>query len=353
MTATEDLDVDVLMPVPAGPARALQNRARSSRGAKPWPIGLDERLGELVPRPTLVPYIPLPRRSTESATAAIATHLVRRSRASRPRLIHGSFLDEGGYAAAMLGRVLGAPSILVAHGSDVRAARGQIGGVGRKRRALAAIAKAHRVIAVSSRLAGDLALLGARAEVLPFTARAADFPLAAPMPGPPTILFVGRLTREKGIDVLLSAFARMKTRALLELVGPDPKDIDLEGECRRLGIADRVVIAGELPQGELPDRYAEAACLALPSRSEGLPCVVGEALLVGRPVVATDVGGVAELVDDRVGALVPPGDADAFALALDRTVARRFEPQILRDRALPMTWERVGPKLAEITRRLL
>ena len=81
--------------------------------------------------------------------------------------------------------------------------------------------------------------------------------------------------------------------------------------------------------------------------------MVAESLLVGRPVVAADVGGVSELVDDSVGRLVPPGDAPALAAALDQVLDEQYEPKRLRARVLPITWERNGPRLAEITRGLL
>jgi teichuronic acid biosynthesis glycosyltransferase TuaC len=342
---TEDLDVDVLMPLPIAPLRKLRR----------WPDGIEARLSSLVPRPTLIPYVPLPRRSTESATAAIATHLLRRPRAGRPRVLHGSFLDEGGFAAAMAGRVLDAPAIAVAHGTDVRAARGEVEGIGRKRRALRTIASASRVVAVSNHLARELALLGARAEVVPFTASAELFPeTPPPKTKSPRVLFVGRLTRDKGVDLLLEAFARMKDqRAKLELVGANPGELDLKSMAAQLGVAERVTFAGELPKAELPARYANASCLALPSRSEGLPCVVAEALLSGRPVVATDVGGVSELVDRSVGRLIPPEDVPALAQALDEVLAQAHDPKALRARVLPLTWERKGLRLAEITREML
>ena len=84
-----------------------------------------------------------------------------------------------------------------------------------------------------------------------------------------------------------------------------------------------------------------------------LPCVVAEALLSGRPVVATAVGGVSELVDDAVGRLVPPDDAPRLAAALDEILVQEHDPRALLSRVLPLSWERTGPRLAAITRDLL
>jgi glycosyltransferase involved in cell wall biosynthesis len=210
------------------------------------------------------------------------------------------------------------------------------------------------VLAVSNHLAQELALLGARAEVVPFTASSEQFPEALKSRNePPLILFVGRLSPEKGADLLLEAFAKMTNQsARLEMIGSDAGELDLKSLAARLGVGDRITFAGELPKSDLPARYAAASCLALPSKSEGLPCVVAEALLSGRPVVASDVGGVSELVDDSVGRLVPLGDAGALARALDEVLAADHDPKSLRARVMPFTWEKNGPKLAEITRSL-
>lgn len=353
---TRDFDLTVYMPVPAKPLRGFSSWARRARGAAAWPEGLEEALQKLEPRPVLVPFVPVPRRSTESAAAALSAALVKRPRASRPRVIQGSFLDEGGFTASLVGRVLDCPAIVVAHGTDVRAARGELGEGGKRRRALEAVHRASQVIAVSHRLAQDLALVGARAEVLPFTAKATRFGLQPLPKGPPELLFVGRLSRAKGVDLLLSAFALLPRKDVtLRLVGQPQPDLDVPAAIAQLGLQDRVTVTGELDHAELPACYTRASLVVLPSLAEGLPTVLVESLLVGRPVVATDVGGVRELVDGRVGALVTEPGAGALAQAVAETLARAeagaFEPAALRGKALPFAWESVGPKLVELTRR--
>lgn len=357
LTHTNDLDVTILMPVPVPVARRIQGWARRLRGSAAWPADLEAGLARLVPRPVLVPYLPAPRRSTESAAVALAAYLIRRPRAGRPQVVQGSFLDEGGYAAAAVGRVLGVPSVAVAHGTDVRVARAQTAdGVNRGRRARTTLARADHVVAVSHQLAQELAVLGVRAEVLPFTSDAARFVASAPPEGAPEILFVGRVGRAKGVDRLLEAFSRVKhPAATVRLVGPSVGDVDVEKTIDVLGLSGRVFVEGEMPQDELPGRYARAACLALPSRGEGLPCVIVESLLSGRPVVATAVGGVGELVDDATGALVNDPSPDRLAAALDAVLERRhsFDPEALRRRAMPYTWQASGPRLVSLTRSLL
>lgn len=354
---TDDLDVSVYMPVPVRSIQKLHGRMRARRGAAPWPEGLEEALKALTPQPKLVRYVPVPRRSTEVATAAIAAHLLKGPRASQPAVVHGSFLDEGGYAASQVARVLGGPSVVVAHGTDVRVARGLAdGGINRKRRALHALRDAARVLAVSQDLARELSFLGQHAEVMQFTSRGSMFPLARLSRGAPELLFVGRVGKPKGVDVLLEAFARVKAEGVtLRLVGPVLPGFDVEAQARALGIADRVFVEGEVAQDALPNHYARASMLVLPSRGEGLPCVAVESLLTGRPVVASAVGGMSELIDDRVGRLVTPEDPAALAAAIDDVLANRkeFRSRTLRARAEPLTWEHMGPRLCDVTRSLL
>lgn len=133
------------------------------------------------------------------------------------------------------------------------------------------------------------------------------------------VAHVGRLAPVKGQRELIAALARTPG-VYAVLVGEDLETggayrSELEAETERLGVSDRVVFAGY--RAGASAELAEVDALALPSHVEGLPVVVLEAMAHGKPVIATPVGGTAELVVDRVtGILVPPGDVDALAGAL-------------------------------------
>jgi glycosyltransferase involved in cell wall biosynthesis len=147
---------------------------------------------------------------------------------------------------------------------------------------------------------------------------------AAPRPTcrEPTLLFVGRLDAIKGLPVLFEAVATLIARhpALrLVLVGDGPHRSRLAEQASALGITEAVIFEGYLSQTEVATRLAQADIFVLPSFAEGVPVVLMEALASRRPVVATRVAGVAELVEDGVsGFLVPPGDPVALADRLDR-----------------------------------
>ena len=130
-----------------------------------------------------------------------------------------------------------------------------------------------------------------------------------------------RLNRLKGIEYFLEAAAQLARRhAGLKflIVGDSISEEyrkELEAVAARLGLTDRVVFAGF--RRDIPALLAEVTVSVLPSLSEGLSNVVLEGMAAGVPVVATSVGGTAEMIDDgRTGLLVPPADASAIARAV-------------------------------------
>jgi len=137
--------------------------------------------------------------------------------------------------------------------------------------------------------------------------------------GPPTVVFVGRLLQIKGVDVLLTAFARLRERlpaARLCVIGEGELRGALEARVAGLGIADGVTFTGELDAIALREQLARASLFVLPSHSEGLPMALLEAMAAGLPAVASAVGGIPEVLTPECGRLVAPGDPEALADAL-------------------------------------
>ena len=135
------------------------------------------------------------------------------------------------------------------------------------------------------------------------------------------LVAVGRLSPEKGIDVLIDALSRLRApRVRLALVGDGPERERLRARAERAGLAERVAFVGHIAT---PGDFLQAAdVVVLPSRSEGIPNVALEAMALGRPLVATAVGGTPEIVVDGVsGILVRADDSQRLAAALDRVLA--------------------------------
>jgi glycosyltransferase involved in cell wall biosynthesis len=143
---------------------------------------------------------------------------------------------------------------------------------------------------------------------------------------PATVIALGRLAPEKGFATLLDAFALLRRPdAQLKIYGDGPDRERLQQQVERFGLAGRIDFAGYVTDPW--NTYSEASCFALTSRSEGFGNVVVEALASGLPVVSTDCGGPVEILDHgRFGEIVPVGQPEPLAAAIERTLDHRGEP---------------------------
>lgn len=146
-------------------------------------------------------------------------------------------------------------------------------------------------------------------------------------PDTPTVLTVGRYVPVKRQEVAIAAVARLDRPVDLVVVGWGPRESKLRSEARKRGVQDAVHITGRVPS--VHPYYALADLFVLPSRREGLPITLLEAMAAGLPVVATDVPGTREAVRaGETGLLYPPGEVatlvDALDLAHDRERRRRY-----------------------------
>lgn len=147
---------------------------------------------------------------------------------------------------------------------------------------------------------------------------------------PLRLLFVGRLARQKGLDVLLGALATLRDRIAFKLrvVGEGDERDRLCGQAHQAGLGGHVEFRGH--SADITQDYAWCEILVMPSRFEGMPNVALEALSSGRPVLGSRVGGITELVAPGVnGWLVPGEDADALAGSIARMALQRDELRIM------------------------
>jgi glycosyltransferase involved in cell wall biosynthesis len=135
--------------------------------------------------------------------------------------------------------------------------------------------------------------------------------------GTADVIGVGRFAYPKDFMTLLEAVRLVEAPCHVRLAGDGPALSAVESAVLRDGLSQRVELLGA--RADVPDLLARSDVFVLSSRSEGFPVSVLEAMAAGLPVVATDVGGVAEAVEDgETGFLVPTADPEAFARALDR-----------------------------------
>jgi glycosyltransferase involved in cell wall biosynthesis len=240
-------------------------------------------LGNLRRRPWLALFVP-----------SLLASFVRAARRVEADLLHAHWLSAGWVAART-----GKPYVVQVWGTDIELARRA------PRLVCGTLRGARLVIAASTALAQAASLLGAReVRVIP---SGVDLPAAAGQEAdPPEVLYAGRLSEEKGVLELVEATDGMN----LIVAGDGP----LRG---RMPFA-----RGFVPHDELERLYARAAVVVCPSRREGFGVACLEAMAHGRPVVATDVGGLRDLVvDGETGLVVPPRDPAALRAALEQLLA--------------------------------
>jgi glycosyltransferase involved in cell wall biosynthesis len=159
-------------------------------------------------------------------------------------------------------------------------------------------------------------------------------PGRAPLSDPPTVAFAGRLVAEKGLDVLVKAFARVVAelpQARLIVAGDGPERAHLRALAERAGLEASVSWLGQVSRATMEERLCGAWVQAVPSRwEEPFGMVAAEAMMRGTAVVATGTGGLCEIVEDgRTGLLVPPGDVSALARSITQVLRNREQAEAM------------------------
>jgi glycosyltransferase involved in cell wall biosynthesis len=169
---------------------------------------------------------------------------------------------------------------------------------------------------------------GAPHRIVPNGLKIADFKSVKPGPDATDVLFVGELRHLKGVDILLDALAELKDRRVTTtIVGSGPDEAAFKEMSSALGLADLVRFTGALP---IRKAFALGRVMVVPSRAESFPYVVLEASAAGMPLIATNVGGIPEIVAGSDTALIEPGNISALVASLTATLD---DPQSALDRA--------------------
>jgi teichuronic acid biosynthesis glycosyltransferase TuaC len=265
-------------------------------------------------------------------------------------VVLGAFLYPDACAAALLAAMLGLPYAVKTHGSDVNL----ISKMGSLRPILrATLRAAGATIGVSRPMVDRLIELGAppeRAMLLPNGVDTAIFhpgdrlqarrELGLPATGK-IALFVGRLEAAKGVRELVSAFSRLHSARggqALHLVFAGSGTLDRELAPQASGESG-ITLAGLCTLPQVASYLRAADVLVLPSWEEGTPNVILEALATGRPVVATRVGGIPDVVrEGHTGLLVPPRDVAALTRALEQALDRAWDEHEI-TRWAPPSWD--------------
>jgi glycosyltransferase involved in cell wall biosynthesis len=255
-----------------------------------------------------------------------------------------------GTAAALLADRLRVPLIATVLGSDINELP-RIRSLGFQ--IVRGLRRAERVVSVSEALRDEVEKLGIARDKLVVQHNGVDGEVFAIRDkraaraelglseDRPLVGYVGNLAHEKGPDVLVAAMAKVPG-ADLAIIGAGAIQPALEDQARALGVADRVRFLGRKVHDEIPRWINAFDVFCLPSRREGCPNVVLEALASGRPVVASRVGGVPELLRKDNGLLVPPDRPAELGAALESALSRAWDPDALRATVPSLSWDAVA-----------
>jgi len=319
-------------------------------------VGADYRIDGIDVETFTYPVFPVISRAINGH---VSSHLLTpRVAAFKPDVILAYWVYPDGYAALRTARKLGVPGVVGALGSDIHVRAGINNFMTRRTiagaDALLTVSEAMRQTAITDFGAAPdrvhTIVNGFNASVFhPRSQKANRQRLNIPL-DEQMIIYVGRFVEAKGMHELIQAFKAMalkNSKLSLALIGDGVMKTELLNLIAQAGLQERV----RIPGGQPPDQVAEWICasdvLTLPSWSEGYPNVVVEGLACGKPVVATDVGGTREILNERNGILIPPRQAQALQSALEKALATQWDHAAIAQ-AMQRTWDDVARETLQV-----
>ncbi len=354
-----EVSVDVCAPVPYFP---LVTRLRSGLPAK-----VDTRMDLCVHHPRFF-YVPGVLKSLDGVFYArgLRRWLARYIREQgRPDILDAHFAWPDGVGVAKLAQRRGIPYSITLRGKIYPC----LDQPAQKRQVAVALQHADAIISVSAPMAEQAVALGASADkvhVIPNGIDLGRFQLtdrlaarrALGLPEQVRLLVtVAHMGPRKGHRETVTALAQLPDDVHLVLVGGERhvgRDIrELQRLAERLDVGGRVHFAGPQPYETIPQYFAAADASVLVSYREGCPNVVLESLGAGRPVVASNVGAVPDLIEPgRNGELVPPRDPAATAEAIDKVLSINASPEDVRNSPAVRSWDAVAGDVHRVFERI-
>jgi len=281
-------------------------------------------------------------------------------------LIHAHFL-ENGFIGAKLKGLYNKPFVLTAHGGDVYKTPFKNSWYNALARYI--LREADQVITVSRFNAKILLSLGVSPCKLHVVPNGYNERLFKPMPmdvmrkrlGLPVskkiLLSVGNLVYVKGHIYLVEAMRfvlKERNDVILIIVGSGPLRENLERRVKKLGLNDKIMFVGGRPHEEIPLWMNACDMLILPSLCEGFPTVIPEAMACGKPVVASNVGGIPEILSsNELGILVPPKDPKSLAWAIIKAVNTKWNRDVILHYSKKYSWSKLVKSILQVYQRIL
>ena len=353
LSEVPDFAVTVINPV--GTAPWPLSKASAQSGLKALENEGWRGLEVYRPKFTAIPFVGGARNPAAIARAILP--LAKQLHRETPfDLIDAEFFYPDGPAAMRLSDALGIPFTIKARGADIhywgqqRGCRSQI---------VDAADKAAGLLAVSGALKSDMVAMGMNAEKIRVhytgldqsrflprdrAAEKARLGLAGPV-----ILCVGALVPRKNQRLLIEALPALAD-AMLVLAGTGESEAALRALAKRIGVGDRVRFMGAVPHDDLPALFAAADVMALVSSSEGIANAWVEALACGTPIVASDVGGIRELMKNDAAGRIVAQDPRAIAAAVQSILANPPQVADVTANVQAFSWKENARQLADFFR---
>ncbi|WP_207802527.1 glycosyltransferase [Motiliproteus coralliicola] len=343
----------VLSPVPWFPGQSLIRLVKPDYRPTPPYTEVQQGIRVFYPRFLALPYFF--RTFDAWMIAHSCRRLIHREQLGHIRLIDSHFGYPDGLAATLLGRWLNKPVTITLRGTEVRHSQS----AKLRPKLKAALTNASRVFSVSNslrRLALELGIDDQKLEVVgngvdsekffPLDKQQCREQLAIP-PQAPVLITVGGIVERKGfhrvIECLPSLIKQHPDLIYLVVGGANPEGNfkpQLDKQIKRLGLGNHVRFLGERKPEELKQVLSAADTFVLASSNEGWANVILEAMACGLPVIATDVGGNAEVVSSgSLGAIVPFGDTEALTTALDNALRQLWNQGAIINYAKENSWD--------------
>lgn len=302
-------------------------------------------------------YMPIIGRSLNWITYLMALRKIEND-AKQAKAILATWLYPDAVAGARLARTFNKPLWIKIHGSDIY----HLNNASRRKLILAACTQAKGIFCVASWMRDFLEEAGVDSSKIYITPNgvntAAFYPqnrekarwhVAEALNNPPEstkiVLFLGRLAKVKGPDIMLKAWSLLgdtRKQAKLVMLGSGEWQRKIERMARSLRVNDSVVFVRAQPHNEIPVWLNAADCICMPSRSEGMPNVVLESLACGVPVVGADVGEMPTLIrNGETGEIVPAQAGnlpEQLASALRNTLQKKWNRDAIAASIIPYTW---------------
>lgn len=293
----------------------------------------------------------------------VARALLPHVRSFAPDLVLSYFLYPDGYAALKIGKALGVPVVAIGVGSDVHNIRDRFSAMHTR----TVLREADFLVAISDDLRKRMVAMGASPEKTRTILSGCDVSVFHPAdrlearrklhldPNAEAVVFIGRMDVKKGLRELVEAAVSLhplRPDLHVYMVGEGADRPLIEGAIQANNAASYIHTLSECAFDDVAVWMAASDLVTLPSYMEGCPNVVLEALASGRPVVATNVGGIPEILSNDYGCLVPPRDSAMLAQALASVLDKTWDAKAISSHE-SRSWEAVAAEMFEIFETLV